>query len=392
MDQTIDQERDEFLRSEIKKAGLGAILTWYPEDIVMSTGLLQCLGINLCLYPASGTPQFFGPANEPEDVFPGFAECHRFNLGPGWHADASRLIGDALARLRIRPDELGIAGDDGGHAMTTFPGETPPLTHSVVTGDLFPSDDSTGGGPQLAPDLFTRLTLTKTSREQAAVRRANDVACIGLEAFYETIRPGATEIDIAAAVEYAIHRCSGRDGSGYARGWAHVQGGENIYWGGTYSRSSGNALAEGDLVIIELATCVDGYWSDLTRTTGVGTISDQKLELLGAVQDAQKRAIEAIRPGASHESIHAAARDSFAEKNLAEGFPHNCGHHVGFRYHDRGPTLIGGNPQPIEAGMVLTVEPGTYGREYGGGARFEDDVLVEQDGCTVLSKIDLQPY
>ena len=271
--------------------------------------------------------------------------------------------------------------------MTTFPGESPLLTHSVVLQNLFA--EST---PRLAPELFTALTLKKTTREQYAVRRANEVACIGLESFYGAIRPGATEVEVAAAVEHAIHRASGKDGYGHARGWAHVQGGVNIFFGGTYSRSSGNQLAEGDLVIIELATCVDGYWSDLTRTTGVGRIDDGKRELLAAVQDAQKQAIEAIRPGVSHESVHAAARESFARKGLAEGFPHNCGHHVGFRYHDRGPTLIGGNPEPLEAGMVLTVEPGTYGENYGGGARFEDDVLVTDGGCELLSCNELQPF
>jgi Xaa-Pro aminopeptidase len=343
--------------------------------------------MNLCIYPADGAPQFFAPANEPADVFPEFAECHRFEPGPGWHGRLSSLVADRLSRLGIGPQDLGIAGDDGGHAMPSFPGETPPLTHSVVTQNLF-----SGAKPTLAPDLFTALTLRKTKREQAAVRRANQVAGIGLEGFYDAIRPGVTEAEVAAAVEFAIHTASGKDGCDLARGWAHVQGGDNIYWGGTFSRSSGNQLEEGDLVIIELATCADGFWSDLTRTTGVGRIDDGKRELLAAVQDAQKQAIKTIRPGTPHEAVHAAARDSFAERGLADGFPHNCGHHIGFRYHDRGPTLIGGNPELLESGMVLTVEPGTYGREYGGGARFEDDVLVQPDGCEVLSRIELQPY
>lgn len=387
MARSLDLERDEFLRREIKNAGLGGLLAWYPEDIVMTCGSWPCLGVNLCIYPVDGAPQFFAPANEPADVLPEFAECHRFELGPGWHGRLPSLIADSLSRLGLGPEEIGIAGDDGSHAMTSFPGETPPLTHSVVTQSLFP-----GAKPKLAPDLFTALTLKKTTREQAAVRCANEVACTGLEGFYGAIRPGVTEAEVAAAVEFAIHTASGKERRDLARGWAHVQGGDNIYWGGTFSRSSGNQLEEGDLVIIELATCVDGYWSDLTRTTGVGRIDDGKRELLAAVQEAQKQAIKTIRPGTSHEAVHAAARDSFAEKGLADGFPHNCGHHIGFRYHDRGPTLIGGNPELLESGMVLTVEPGTYGREYGGGARFEDDVLVGQDGCEVLSRIELQPY
>lgn len=387
---SLDQERDSFLRECVKAAGLGGILIWYPEDIVMATGLWPCLGMNLCLYPVDGTPHYFSPANEPSDVVPDFAESHRFVLGPGWLDTVAALLRDTCRGLGLNTADLGIAPDEGGHAVTSFPGESPPLTHSFVTQSLLGGNGQ--AGPGIAAELFTALTAKKTTAEQARVKRANDAACIGLRAFYDAAKPGASEVEIAASVEYAIHRASGTEGIGLARGWAHVQGGENIYWGGTYSRSSGNRLTAGDMVIIELATCVDGYWSDLTRTTGVGTLGTDQKDLLGAVQDAQHAAMDAIRAGATHADPYNAARASFAQQGLAEGFPHNAGHHVGFRYHDRGPMLLPDNHQPLEAGMVLTVEPGTYGRELAGGARFEDNVLVTDSGIEILSCDDLQPY
>jgi Xaa-Pro dipeptidase len=384
MNHLIDIERDEILRREISKAGLGGILAWYPEDITMTCGSWTCLGIDLCLYPVHGTPVFFSPSNEPPDLIPDFADSRRFKLGPDWQSQLADMIEKSLKNLGIRPDEIGIAADEGVHGVTTFPGETPPLTHSVVTNNLFSKSK-----PKISQDLFTVLGLRKTSKEQLAIRRANEVAGKGLEAFYKNIRPGVSEADIAAAVEFEIHSNSGKGNYDLARGWAHVQGGENIYLGGTFSRSSGNVLKEGDLVIIELATCVDGYWSDLTRTAAVGQIDDRKRDLLSSVKEAQKSAINAIRPGISHEEVYAVARKCLAEKQIATGFTHNCGHHVGFRYHDRGPTLITGNPELIEEGMILTVEPGTYGEQFGGGARFEDNVLVTKDGVEILSPINM---
>lgn len=384
MKHPMDHERDEILRLEINKAGLGGILAWYPEDIVMTCGSWTCLGISLCLYPADGTPVFFAPENEPPDMVPQFCESRLFTLGPDWQNQLALMINETIRNLGILPEEIGIATDDGVHGVTTFPGETPPLTYTLIREKIFSESR-----PKDSQILFTRLGLIKTAREQKAIRLANEIAGKGLEAFYDSIKPGASEAEVAASVEFAIHSGSGKNGYNLGRGWAHVQGGENIFNGGTYSRSSGNQLRDGDLVIIELATCVDGYWSDLTRTAPVGKIDSRKKDLLSAVREAQKSAINAIRPGVSHEEVYNVARNCLAEKQLATGFTHNCGHHVGFRYHDRGPTLITGNSELIEEGMILTVEPGTYGVDFGGGARFEDNILVKQDGVEVLSPIDL---
>jgi Xaa-Pro aminopeptidase len=144
-------------------------------------------------------------------------------------------------------------------------------------------------------------------------------------------------------------------------------------------------LAEGDLVVLELAVCVDGYWSDLTRTACVGEPDERQRALLGAVREAQAAAIRAVRPGVTGEEVDGAARSILEQRGYGAGFTHNCGHHVGFRYHDRGPVHQQGSRLPLQAGMTVTIEPGAYGPEYGGGARFEDDVLVIPGGAEILS-------
>ena len=112
------------------------------------------------------------------------------------------------------------------------------------------------------------------------------------------------------------------------------------------------------------------------------------------MQGAQAAAIGAVRPGVTHEQVDATARRYLAERGFASGFTHNCGHHVGFRYHDRGPTLQAGSRAPLEAGMVLTVEPGLYfqiddltvpAKYRGIGVRIEDDVIVTAKGMKNLS-------
>jgi len=379
-----DAERDHILRREIRAAGLKAILAWYPEDILMIGGTWPCNGLALCLYLADGEPVFYAGAGEPADVLPPGFTHRRFPPQPGSWEELRNLIAGDLVLLGVRAGEVGITRDVGQHAPPSFPGETPPLTQSAAAIIM------EGISPRDATGLFDRLSQKKTAREIEALRRTNAIARAGLEAFHASLKPGRSEAQIAAAVESAIQERSGTNGCALARGWAHVQGGSHISLAGTYSRSSATRLSDGDVVLLELATCVDGYWSDLTRTAPVGRrMGDRARALLTAVHEAQAAAIAAIRPGVTHEQIDAVARAHLTEKGLGAGFTHNCGHHVGFRYHDRGPTLQAGNTAPLEAGMVITVEPGTYGEALGGGARFEDNVLVTAGGAEVISARDV---
>ena len=382
MEKMRDPERERILRDAIKGGGLHAILAWYPEDIVMACGTWPCNGLTLCLYPAEGQPVFYAAPGEPDDVMPAGFIHRRFTPGAGPWSELHDMLAADLRRLGMDCGKLGIAMDDGQHAVPSFPGETPPLTSRAVEAIL--------GGIQAqdATEVFASAGQRKTPLEIEALRRTNAAAAAGIDAFHEALVPGASEAEIAARVESAIQCFSGRDGCRLARGWAHVQGGENIFQGGTFSRSSALRMSRGDLVLLELGTCADGYWSDLTRTAGVGEIGPRQRALLTAVKEAQAAAIHAVRLGVSHESVDAAARRVLTEKGYGAGFVLGCGHHVGFRYHDRGPGLQAGSTAVLAENMVITIEPGAYGTQFGGGARFEDDVRVGPEGAEVLSPIE----
>jgi Xaa-Pro aminopeptidase len=285
------------------------------------------------------------------------------------------------ARLELH--RIGYAPDGGRHAPPGNAGEAPPLHTALIAALL----DDVEAIP--TPDFFAAQMLRKTPREVEAIRRANRAAAAGLRAFFDALHPGLSETEVAGRVEAAIQACTGQDGIGLARGWAYVQAGDNALLAGPISRSSGYALRDGDLVLLELGTFTDGYWSDLTRVSVVGHPTQIQADLLATVRAAQRAALAAVRPGATHASVDAAARRVIETRGMGPGFTHATGHHVGFRWHDPGPMLAAGSEEPLEAGMVVTIEPGVYGPQFGGGARFEDNVLVTEHGAEILSPYDL---
>jgi Xaa-Pro aminopeptidase len=153
-------------------------------------------------------------------------------------------------------------------------------------------------------------------------------------------------------------------------------------------------MEAGDLLLIDAAAECGGYASDLTRTIPVGgKFTQRQRELYEIVLGAEKAAIAAIKPGVIHESgmkgaIYQAALDYLnAHGKDRQGNPlgryltHGVGHHAGLNVHD---AFVPG--LPLEAGMVITIEPGLYIPEEGIGIRIEDLVLVTDDGAQVLSQ------
>jgi Xaa-Pro dipeptidase len=196
---------------------------------------------------------------------------------------------------------------------------------------------------------------------------------------------GHTEAKLAVMIESSVQEASDTEDITYARAWAMVQSGVHSEDAGKFNRSTGKAIIAGDLVVLEMGVCVNGYWADITRTAAVGSITNMQQRMYDAVSRAQAAAFKLLRPGVSTREIDGAARSCVANAGFGSYFPHALGHQTGFRYHDPGDVLSPYNTGTLQEGMVLTIEPGVYGPPLGGGLRIEDNVLITAEGYRILS-------
>jgi len=224
------------------------------------------------------------------------------------------------------------------------------------------------------------LRMVKDAGEIAAIRRAIAVAEAAFLSVKHLLAPGTRERDFALELEYAMRR-GGAEGTAF----------ESIVASGAmgarpHHHAGPRPFISGDFVTIDWGACVDGYNSDITRTIGIGTVTPRHREVYAVVLEAQRLAIAAIRPGATGKEIDAVARDYITAQGFGEAFGHGLGHSLGRDVHD-GPGLSARSEGSIlQPGMVLTVEPGIYLEDWG-GVRIEEDILVTETGCEVLTSL-----
>jgi Xaa-Pro aminopeptidase len=188
---------------------------------------------------------------------------------------------------------------------------------------------------------------------------------------------GRTEREVAVALEHEM-RLRGADDPAFP---SIVAAAEN----GALPHASPRdvAIAAGTLVTLDIGARVDGYCSDCTRTWATGDLDDDLAALYDTVLRAQEAALAAVRPGPEGREVDAVAREIITAAGHGEHFGHGLGHGVGLDIHEA-PRLARTAEGRLEAGNVVTVEPGIYvpGR---GGARIEDLVAVTEDGHEVFS-------
>jgi Xaa-Pro dipeptidase len=380
--------REDQIRSFLRAHNLQAWIAWRPDELVMLSGYFPFWGASLLLYFVDAEPVLFVPQIEPRDHIPAGLRVQEYPWGDIKCSDPySALVsavGDELAKARVDGQQVGMNPSASRISLPIQAAEQIPMPEAFAD----QLSTFTAKPDVLRSAAFADLYLRKTREEIEAIRRANQVANVGLRVFFENLQPGITEAEVAAAVESVIYRQIGHDGIFHSRGWAMVQSGPNSADAGRFNRSTGRRLENGDLVLIELATCVNGYWSDLTRTAAVGSPKPEVEEILAIVKEAQHSAVDGVRPGVSAAEVDALARDKIAAQGFSSFFTHHTGHHVGFRYHDPGFLIFPGESAKLEPGMVITIEPGVYIRERGAGARIEDNVLVTEAGHEVLSRIE----
>jgi Xaa-Pro aminopeptidase len=228
-----------------------------------------------------------------------------------------------------------------------------------------------------AGGLVEAERAVKEPGEIAAIRAAAELADEIYAWLAEQGLVGRTEREVALALEQEM-RVRGAEGPSFP---AIVAAAENGALPHAVPRDV--AIPPRTLVTLDIGARLDGYCSDCTRTWATGELDDDLAELYGTVLDAQETALSTVRPGPEGREVDAVARDLIAAAGHGEHFGHGLGHGVGLDVHEA-PRLARNATGRLEAGHVVTVEPGIYlpGR---GGARIEDLVVVTRDGHDVLS-------
>ena len=150
-----------------------------------------------------------------------------------------------------------------------------------------------------------------------------------------------------------------------------------------HARPGPTRFRDSRFVLVDWGAQSDLYASDLTRMIIRGKVPSRLQRIYEIVLAAQRRAIDAIQPGAIMEDIDAAAREVITRAGYGRRWSHSLGHGIGLDIHEL-PRLAVDQKRPLMAGMVVTVEPGIYLPGWG-GVRIEDDVLVTRDGCEVIT-------
>ena len=226
-------------------------------------------------------------------------------------------------------------------------------------------------------DLVLRQRMVKDAQELVRIRRACAIAADALEELIDRLRPGMLEREAALWLEVRM-REMGAEGpafpfivaSGPRGSLPHGAAGER-------------ALAEGDMITLDVGCRYFGYHSDLTRTVALGRPSAELQRIYAVVLEAQEAGLAAVRPGVPARAVDEAARSLIARAGYGEHFGHGTGHGVGLEVHEL-PRVAAGSEDVLAPGMVLTVEPGVYLPGVG-GVRIEDTVLVTDAGAEVLT-------
>lgn len=228
--------------------------------------------------------------------------------------------------------------------------------------------------------LVEELRQVKDETELAATQRAITVAEAAFMQIIPLLRPGVPEREVAIELEFAMRRGGAEDRAFETIVASGEQGAH------PHHRPNDRLLTPGDFVTIDWGARVDGYHSDITRTVGIGSLTDEQRQVYAAVRESQRLAIAAIAPGKKGKEIDAVARDYLTAAGYGEAFSHSLGHGLGRTVHDGLGLSLRGEAVILKPGMVLTVEPGVY-REGWGGVRIEDDVRVTDDGCEILTHL-----
>ena len=238
---------------------------------------------------------------------------------------------------------------------------------------------------QLVPatELLISLRQSKDEEEIQRMIAAQRIAEAALDQIVKEIRPGVTEKEIAARLQYLM-LAGGAENMSFD---PIVASGPNGSM--PHAVPTDRKIQDGDFVTMDFGCIYQGYCSDMTRTVAVGYATDEMKHVYDTVLKAQLTAIAATKAGVPGKDIDGTARKVIADAGYGEYFGHGYGHSLGLEIHEN-PSPNASNVEPLPAGVVCSAEPGIYlpGKF---GVRIEDVVVLQEGGCMdiTLAKKDL---
>ncbi len=225
--------------------------------------------------------------------------------------------------------------------------------------------------------LVEGLRAVKDAFEIEEIREAARLGSQVMEEAIRLIRPGVSELEVAAEIGYRMRR-KGASGESF----------ETIVAAGPrsalpHARPTSRRIGKNELVVLDMGAILRHYCSDLTRTVYVGKAPARVRQWYQGVLEAQTAARAALKSGVTCGAVDAAARNVLQRKGLGRYFVHSTGHGIGLEIHEV-PRIARDQKKLLETGNVVTVEPGVY-IEGAGGIRIEDDALVTPRGAEILT-------
>ncbi len=376
------------LREAIGAANLDALVVTHLPNVFYLTNVLSTAGIAIFVQETLYLILDFRYSAAAKALWDSPYACPDGEIVP-----VDRTYDETVTALikKLQPKRLGIEGaymsvNRANDLARRIGAEIAPGAFSESSA----AEKAPGAVSLVATDgLVERLRIIKDAHEVEMLRRgAQLLSTVAVDVLGE-IKAGVKEQEFAARIDWRIksagfERCSFETivASGPNAALPHAHAGERV-------------MKAGDLVVLDFGGVYGGYCVDLTRTVALGEPDAEMARVYGAVLDAQKAAIAAVKPGVRAGDIDAAARDTLGRHKLAEVFGHSTGHGLGVEIHETpriGPRREATSSEPappdeaIEPGMVFTIEPGAYLPGWG-GVRIEDDVLVTSDGVEVLTNV-----
>jgi Xaa-Pro aminopeptidase len=238
---------------------------------------------------------------------------------------------------------------------------------------------------QLVPatELLISLRQSKDEEEIQRMIAAQRIAEAALDQIVKEIKPGVTEKEIAARLQYLM-LAGGAENMSFD---PIVASGPNGSM--PHAVPTDRKIQDGDFVTMDFGCIYQGYCSDMTRTVAVGRVTEEMEKVYNVVLQAQLAGIAAAKAGATGHDVDAAARKVIEDAGYGPYFGHSFGHSVGVEIHES-PNATPANNKPLPLGAAVSAEPGIYlpGRF---GVRIEDVVVLQEGGCQdiTLAKKDL---